>query len=55
MGLDHVLGVTCDTSPSGKGESCPLCFARGFICEACRSEDIIFPFQSEPEVIATFD
>ena len=31
--------------------NCPLCFARGFICEFCRSEDIIFPFQPVSEVI----
>ena len=33
-----------------ENQSCPLCFARGFICELCRSEDIIFPFQPELEV-----
>uniref|UniRef100_UPI00398E422D protein associated with UVRAG as autophagy enhancer isoform X2 n=1 Tax=Pristiophorus japonicus TaxID=55135 RepID=UPI00398E422D len=28
-------------------ESCELCMAKGFICEFCRSRDILFPFQTD--------
>ncbi|XP_078088351.1 protein associated with UVRAG as autophagy enhancer isoform X2 [Mustelus asterias] len=28
-------------------ESCELCMAKGFICEFCKSRDIIFPFQTD--------
>ncbi|XP_040005280.1 protein associated with UVRAG as autophagy enhancer isoform X5 [Xiphias gladius] len=28
-------------------ENCELCLARGFICEFCREQDVIFPFQSD--------
>ncbi|KAM4701066.1 protein associated with UVRAG as autophagy enhancer isoform 2-T2 [Discoglossus pictus] len=28
-------------------DDCQLCQARGFICEFCRSDDVIFPFQIE--------
>ncbi|KAK1903132.1 Protein associated with UVRAG as autophagy enhancer, partial [Dissostichus eleginoides] len=28
-------------------ESCELCLARGFICEFCRENNVIFPFQRE--------
>uniref|UniRef100_A0A4W6CTZ4 Rubicon like autophagy enhancer n=1 Tax=Lates calcarifer TaxID=8187 RepID=A0A4W6CTZ4_LATCA len=28
-------------------ENCELCLARGFICEFCRENDIIFPFQRD--------
>ena len=48
--MEHILGKECDVSQSDNNKNCPLCFARGFICEICRSEDIIFPFQPELEV-----
>ncbi|XP_060688895.1 protein associated with UVRAG as autophagy enhancer isoform X1 [Hemiscyllium ocellatum] len=28
-------------------ESCELCLAKGFICEFCKSRDILFPFQTD--------
>ncbi|XP_078415607.1 protein associated with UVRAG as autophagy enhancer isoform X1 [Cetorhinus maximus] len=28
-------------------ESCELCMAKGFICEFCKSRDILFPFQTD--------
>ncbi|KAM9343414.1 protein associated with UVRAG as autophagy enhancer [Pholidichthys leucotaenia] len=28
-------------------ENCELCLARGFICEFCRENDVIFPFQTD--------
>ena len=53
IGMDHIMGKVCSSSTHTQDEndSCPLCFARGFICEFCRSEEIIFPFQSALEVI----
>eukprot|EP00053_Salpingoeca_punica_P019557 m.199322 g.199322 ORF g.199322 m.199322 type:complete len:959 (-) comp17681_c1_seq2:2591-5467(-) len=36
--LDAVLAHT---------RSCPLCQARGFICELCNSKNILFPFQTD--------
>ena len=49
--MDHVFGKDGNSETStDNGDNCPLCFARGFICEECRSEDVIFPFQPESEV-----
>ena len=49
--MDHVFGKDGNSATStDNGDNCPLCFARGFICEECRSEDVIFPFQPESEV-----
>ena len=51
IGMDHVFGKDGNSATStDNGDNCPLCFARGFICEECRSEDVIFPFQPESEV-----
>ena len=49
--MDHVFGKDGNSATStDNSDNCPLCFARGFICEECRSEDVIFPFQPESEV-----
>ena len=50
VGIEHIMGKTSNTHDDNDTGNCPLCSARGFICESCRSEDVIFPFQSTSEV-----
>ena len=50
VGIEHIMGKACNDQEDNNIGNCPLCSARGFICESCRSEDIIFPFQSRSEV-----
>merc|ERR1719412_1870539 len=47
IGIAHVFGRSNPNDQNDKNAGCPLCSARAFICEACRSEDIIYPFQPE--------
>ena len=47
LGIEHIFGGSSYSDQKDSNPGCPLCSARGFICEACRSEDIIYPFQSE--------
>ena len=32
-------------------EGCPLCSAKGYICEICNSDEVLFPFQSSDVVV----
>ena len=51
VGIDHIMGkIIGEPNSKIRQNSCQLCSARGFICEACRSGDILYPFQPESEV-----